>query len=221
MKECNFCNLKIKDISNTCPLCGGVLKGTDIGERTYPNVYKRTRVINIIFRILLFISIASFIVCVQINYYTDFSFKWSLIVAMSLLYTLWIIYLFTKEGAGYRRRTFLGIMGGVIYIVFIDYLCGFHRWSVNYVFPGTIIAVDFGLLLLMLINHRNWQSYTILFGGLFLISLIPPFLAYKRIITDYRISHIAAITVFITLLGVIILGGTRVKQELKRRFYIG
>lgn len=221
MRKCNFCNLKIKDMTSSCPLCGGVLEGTDVGEMTYPNVFKRTKAINIIFRVLLFLSIVSVIICVQVNYHTDFSFKWSLIVAMSLLFALWLIYLFTKEGAGYRLRTFGGVMAGVILVVFIDYLCGFNRWSINYVFPATIITVDAVLLLLMLINRRNFQSYTLLIGGLFLISLIPPILYLRGIVTDYRVAHLAAIIVFITLLGVVILGGSRVKQELKRRFYIG
>ena len=56
-KKCNFCDVIIKDETDHCPLCGGVLDGDTPGIDTYPNVLKKEKAISFIFRLTLFIAI--------------------------------------------------------------------------------------------------------------------------------------------------------------------
>ena len=220
MKKCNFCNVMIKDQTDHCPLCGGVLEGDDPGINTYPNVLKKEKAVSFIFRLMVFISIIASTVCIATNVATGVSVAWSLIVTFSFLYVLLILYMFVKENAGYRVRVFGIAAAGVVLIILIDYILGFRRWSVNFVLPSAIILMSVTFLLLMLINRRNWQSYALIHVAILLISLIPIIMYKLDIVTNPYVSQVAFGIAFVISLGIIILGGPRVKSELYRRFHI-
>lgn len=220
MKKCNFCKLNIIDNTEACPLCGGVLEGNDSDFETYPDIVKKTKVVNLIFRICLFMAIVTNVLCIQINYSHDFSFKWSFIVVGCFVYALFFLYLFMKEGTGYRMRTFMGALGGILLLVLIDFICGFTRWSFNYALPAAILGVDISFIILMIVNHRNWQSYILLMGIMFLCSFVPVILYYTDIITNPILTQVTFLFTLFSFLAVIIFGGSRVRHEIKRRFYI-
>lgn len=220
MRKCNFCNVKIKDNTDHCPLCGGVLDGDEEGINTYPDVLKKEKAISLIFRLMLFIAIISVATCIGVNVTTGVSTAWSLIVTFAFSYVLLILYMFVKENAGYRVRVFGIVAAGIVLVIVIDYILGFTRWSVNYVFPACIILVDLTFLILMFVNHRNWQSYILILLVMILISLIPVLLYKLNIITVPYMAQISLGVCIIIALGVLILGGPRVKSELYRRFHI-
>jgi len=220
MKKCNFCNVLIKDDTGHCPLCGSVLEGSEPGVNTYPNIMRKERTIAFIFRLMLFIAIVAILLCVGINITTGMSVKWSLTVAFSFLYILIVLYMFKKEDSGYRARTFFICAFGIMLVMLIDYLFGAKRWSVNYVFPGVIIGLDLSIIVLMIVNKRNWQSYILILFALVLISIIPVIMYWLDIVTSPYVSQIAFLVSLITTIGVLILGGPRVENELYRRFHI-
>lgn len=61
--------------------------------------------------------------------------------------------------SGYLAKTVCLVLLAIVMLLGIDYLTGYRRWSLDYVFPGGIIAIDLALFILILINRRNWQSY--------------------------------------------------------------
>jgi len=220
MKKCNFCNVIIKDDTGHCPLCGSVLEGTEPGVDTYPNIMRKERTIAFIFRLMLFLSIVAIIICAVVNYTTGTSVKWSLTVAFSSLYILIVLYMFKKENSGYRARTFFISAFGILLVMLIDYLFGAKRWSVNYVFPGVIIGLNISVIILMIVNRRNWQSYILILFALVIISLVPLIMYWIDVVTKPYVSQIAFLLTLITTIGVLVLGGPRVKNELYRRFHI-
>ena len=82
------------------------------------------------------------------------------------------------------------------------------------------MLLDAGIVLLMIINSRNWQSYLMfqLFG--IVCSLIPLLLIALHIVTHPGLSELAfGISVFL-FLGTLIIGDRRARLELKRRFHV-
>ena len=220
MKKCNFCKVKIIDETDHCPLCGSVLEGNEDGENRFPDILKKESALNFIYRLMLFISIVAIVTCVGINITTGQSTKWSLIVAVAFLYALLIIKMFARENAGYRVRTFGICAFGLFLVIVIDYILGAKRWSVNYVFPALIMLLVLSLIILMIVNHRNWQSYILLLFAMVIISVIPVILYHLGIVTNPYPSQIAFSFTLIVTVGTLILGGPRVKSELYRRFHI-
>ena len=121
---------------------------------------------------------------------------------------------------GYRTKIIATTLSGISYVILIDWIVGFHGWSVNYVLPAGIMLLDAGIVLLMIINSRNWQSYLMfqLFG--IVCSLIPLLLIALHIVTHPGLSELAfGISVFL-FLGTLIIGDRRARLELKRRFHV-
>ena len=83
-----------------------------------------------------------------------------------------------------------------------------------------IILIDAGIILLMIVNHRNWQSYLMWQITMILFSLIPVFFAVFGIITEPLLSGLAMAFSVALFLGTVIIGDRRARVELKRRFHI-
>lgn len=220
MSRCIHCQVRVKDETEHCPLCHTVLEKEGEGETTYPDVYTKNKRINFVFRLSLFLDIIIMVACIGVNIIWTPQLWWSVIVSAALIYSLWMLYIFSKADSGYRLRILSGVAGAVIFVILTDYVLGYRGWSIDYVLPAAIIVIDVTLLLLMLINRRNWQSYLILQLAMILVGLIPLIMVKVRMIYHPLLSEIAFGASVLLFLGTFILGGRTAANELKRRFHI-
>jgi hypothetical protein len=145
---------------------------------------------------------------------------WSAIVGLILIYGNVVLRLAIIGKSGYMFKTISLVIIAIAILVEIDYLTGYRRWSLNYVMPAGILFMDVGILVLMIVNKRNWQSYMMTQLGTILLSLVPVILLAVGEVTFSYLTVIAcAVSVFI-FLGTLIIGDDRAKTELKRRFHI-
>ncbi|MDD6193958.1 MAG: DUF6320 domain-containing protein [Lachnospiraceae bacterium] len=220
MSKCRYCGIEVLDDTEHCPLCQGVLEQSGERVSTYPNAVAERKKKHFVFRLILFLSVVAGMICFVVNRYATPQSNWSIIVIASLVYALWMVYIILKDNAGYRVRILSGVAGGVVLIILLDALTGFGGWSINYVFPFAIILVDVALVILMLINRRNWQSYLILQFFMILVGVVPIILCKKGIVTTDILANIVFLVTLILFLGSVILGGKTAKNELVRRFHI-
>ena len=80
--------------------------------------------------------------------------------------------------------------------------------------------MDIGIIVLMVINRRNWQSYIMWQMLMILISVMLIIFYWLDIITFPYVTGIAIMVSVFLFLGTVIIGGRRAKVELKRRFHI-
>lgn len=186
----------------------------------YPDVRGVVRKYKFLENLVLFLSILTATVLIGINYALGFEFPWSLVATLILVYGNVVLRLAVIGKSGYMFKIVSLVITAILILVGIDYLVGYRGWAVNYVMPAGILVIDFGILLLMIINHRNWQSYMCAQIGTIILSLVPLILWNAHIVTHPIVAFIAlGVSVFI-FLGTLILGDERAKTELKRRFYI-
>ena len=134
------------------------------------------------------------------------------------------IYLIMKIGiqndAGYRSKIILLTIFSIGLLFLIDEVAGYRGWSLNYVLPAGVIMLNVAIILLMIVNWRNWPSYLLFQLFCILCSIFPIILWKKDVITKPFLSEIAlAVSVFL-FLGTFIIGGSRARAELKRRFHV-
>ena len=217
--KCKYCNVYIKDDTNNCPLCGGVIEADEPGENSYPNIYRKTRAVNILFKIVLLITICAGSVCITLNIHDQSGLAWSVIVVGSCLFVLLFVALFLRD-KGYRFRVFMSVLYAVALVFTIDYVIGFEKWSINYALPGAVLFLDFVLVLLMIINRRSWQSYLMLQALMVVLSAIPFILGETGVITAPLLSEISFGLTILLFVAVVIIGGGPAYTELRRRFHI-
>ncbi|MDD6057437.1 MAG: DUF6320 domain-containing protein [Clostridiales bacterium] len=220
MSKCLQCNIEILDETERCPLCKSVLEQTAEMENMYPDVKMMTRKMVHIRNIYLFCAILLEGFLVYINVILDSKTLWSVIPGLGLLYLYMVISYAILGKSGYMSKILVLTMLALAMTIAVDFVIGYRGWSVDYAIPAAILLVNIGILILVIINRRNWQSYIMTQILMILCSLIPIILWLNDMITHPLLCQIAFVDSLAQFLGMVIIGDRRARLELKRRFHI-
>lgn len=220
MSKCNQCNVEVLDDTKVCPLCHGVIEDSNEMENSYPDIRFRTKVKVLFARIYLFVAIAIELIFIGITFYRDLKPRYVIITGIVLSYIYAVIKYTILGKSSYKLRALIVAFVTIGSMTALDYFSGFYKWSVNYVLPSVIIALDLGVIILMIVNHRNWQSYMMTQIVMIVLSLFQFVLYGFGIITNPIVAYIASYVSLLLFLGTFIIGGRRARVELRRRFHI-
>lgn len=221
MSKCKQCGVFVRDDTGVCPLCKCVLDVDGEAENKYPDIWAKNHVMKLLIRIYLFVAIATESLLIFLNYIYFNGLYWSVIVGVVLAYIyLTLAYTVNYSRAGYRMKIIVGVAGGILLLYVIDHVLGNRGWSINYVFPAALLAVDVTVLFLVIFNRRNWQSYLCFQIAMILFSFIPVILSLLGYMTVPSFAYLALAVAVFLFLGTVIIGGKRATTELKRRFHI-
>ena len=221
MSKCIKCNIEILDPGEKCPLCNAVLEQSG-EQRTamYPNARKSVRRFRMLENIVLFVSLVIMAALILANYLAEPFVSWTIIIGLLLLYANVTLRLAILGQSGYMMKTLLMVFLGLVILLEIDALTGQNGWAVNYVLPAGMMFLDLALLILIIVNRYNWQSYLILEILQLLWCVLLIFLIIFGVITHPTVSAIAIALSVLLFLGTLILGDRPAREELKRRFHL-
>ncbi len=223
MSRCKNCNVEILDEIQECPLCHCVLEEDENApkrEDMYPSVWIREKKLELAVRIYAFVAIVAEAILLFINFNHPDEKMWSIITAGVFVYIYLLLKFVIQNDSGYRAKMILLTALSIVLIYLIDRVIGYRGWSLNYVLPSGVIMLNVAILLLMIVNFRNWPSYLLFQIFCILCSIFPIILWRNGIITKPLLSEIAlAVSVFM-FIGTVIIGGGRARAELKRRFHV-
>ena len=220
MSRCKQCNVEILDETERCPLCHSVLEKTVEVENMYPNVRTMTRRLALLSRIYLFVAILVEALLIYLNVLSDSEMFWSAIPGLAMLYGYLVLRYAILGKSGYKGKIIVLTLIAILMVVAIDFVVGYRGWSVNYALPSAILLVDAGILILMCINRRNWQSYMIWQIFMILCSVVPLVLYAVGIVTAPILALLAFAFSAALFLGTLIIGDRRARTELRRRFHV-
>ena len=220
MSRCKQCNVEILDETERCPLCHSVLEKTVEVENMYPNVRTMTRRLALLSRIYLFVAILVEALLIYLNVLSDSEMFWSAIPGLAMLYGYLVLRYAILGKSGYKGKIIVLTLIAILMVVAIDFVVGYRGWSVNYALPSAILLVDAGLLSLMCINRRNWQSYMMWQIFMILCSVVPLVLYAVGIVTAPLLALLAFAFSTALFLGTLIIGDRRARTELRRRFHV-
>lgn len=220
MSRCKQCNVEILDETERCPLCHSVLEKTVEVENMYPNVRTMTRRLALLSRIYLFVAILVEALLIYLNVLSDSEMFWSAIPGLAMLYGYLVLRYAILGKSGYKGKTIVLTLIAILMVVAIDFVVGYRGWSVNYALPSAILLVDVGILILMCINRRNWQSYMMWQIFMILCSVVPLVLYAVGIVTAPILAVLASAFSAALFLGTLIIGDRRARTELRRRFHV-
>ena len=220
MSRCKQCNVEILDETERCPLCHSVLEKTVEVENMYPNVRTMTRRLALLSRIYLFVAILVEALLIYLNVLSDSEMFWSAIPGLAMLYGYLVLRYAILGKSGYKGKIIVLTLIAILMVVAIDFVVGYRGWSVNYALPSAILLVDTGILILMCINRRNWQSYMMWQIFMILCSVVPLVLYAVGIVTAPLLALLAFAFSTALFFGTLIIGDRRARTELRRRFHV-
>jgi len=220
MSKCLKCKVEVLDETEICPLCRSVLEQTEELENMYPDARFKTRKLLFVSRLYLFCAVVAELVLLGVDFKVQTEFRWSVVIGLGLLY-IYLVLRFAGIGEwGHKSKTLVFVLFAVLTAVGIDFATGYRGWSVDYVLSSGILLVDVCIIVMMICNHRNWQSYIMWQILMILLSLIPMCLYLFGIEKFGELAFLPLIVSLLLLLGTLMIGGRRAWLELKRRFHI-
>lgn len=220
MGKCQNCKVEVLDVTDRCPLCQSILEQTDELENMYPNARIKMRRLMFISRIYLFCAIIAETILLFINYNTNTEIWWSAITGVALLFGYTVLRYAILGKSNHKSKTFIIALMAVLCAVTVDFVIGYSGWSVDYVLPSGILVVDAFIIICMICNHRNWQSYIIWQIFMIFLSLIPIILFETDLERNQYMAFMPLAVSSAIFLGTMIIGDRRAQTELKRRFHI-
>lgn len=222
MAKCKNCNIEILDETCSCPLCQSILEETVEVENMYPDVRFMMRKLVLFGRIYLFGALMLELILFFINWSTiDASpLWWSVITGLCLLYFYLVLRYAIIGTTGYKSKVLVLSLIAVLVSIAIDFLTGYRGWSVDYVLPIGILLPDMIILVCMMINRRNWQSYMMWQLLMILCSLVPIGLYVFGLEKNEYFAFLPMVSSAALFLGTLIIGDRRARTELKRRFHV-
>ncbi len=228
-RRCIRCKLNIEDDAIKCPLCNGVLEGSvddshDLNQEsvsvTYPDVTNSLRTMQFIMRLVTFAAIVSEVVVLFVNYLTFDGIYWSLIVGLGLCFgVLTLLYCF-RVRRSIQRIVQVEMFLGIILLILLDYLLGGEGWSFRYALPILFVAVDIGVVVIMIVGIDGWQTYIMTEIVTVILSLILIVFHFTGIVQSSIFAVIALCITALILLGTFMFGQNMISNEVKRRFKI-
>lgn len=220
MSKCNRCGVEILDKTERCPLCDSALEKLGKAENHYPDVGIKRRLLALISRIYLFFAILLESILVFINVKIEFQTWWCVITGLALLYVYLLLRFAILGKSGYKIKVMVLLLIALSMSIVIDFIVGYKGWALNYAVSTGILVVDVGILVLMIVNHRNFQTYLMWQILMILCSLVPFILACVGIINHPEMTWISLAASVFLFLGTVIIGDRKARVELKRRFHI-
>ena len=208
------------DETECCPLCKSILEQTEELENMYPDVRIRMRRLKLFSRIYLFCAILAEAALFCVNLLTESQIGWSAITGLAFLYFYMVLRYAILGKSGYKSKVTVLVILSILIAVVIDFVLGYRGWSVDYVLPVGILVVDAVVLICMIGNRRNWQSYMMWQILMILCSLIPMGLYIKELEQNPYMAFLPLAVSVTIFLGTIIIGDRRARMELVRRFHI-
>ena len=217
-----MCKVEILDKTDTCPLCNHVLEWDGCEkEPIYPNARIARRKYTFLENIFLFASIALWVVLLVIDYTTDPEFLWSFTAGLVIVYANVLLRLTILGKSSYMAKLIWTIIIGLVFLIEADFLTGYHGWGVNFAMPTAILLWDIALILLMLfINRRSWHSYMIDQLTALVACSVMVLLMWMKIITFPYYAMGVVIFTILMFVGTVIIGDSKAREELKRRFHV-
>jgi len=221
MNSCKRCGVAINDETTICLFCGMVLSGDGDGARNiYPDIRNKTRMLKKLINIASYFAIVLEIFLVVINYYNYYGIKWSVITGGALFYLVLTLQYTVNKRNGHIVKIFVQMLGAMLLVVIIDFALGFSGWSFNIGIPLIILLMDAVILMCMLINYKNWQSYLLIQIFALISSIFHMGLYLAGCVNGPLLPCVTCGVSAVIFTSCLVIGDKKAKSELKRRFYI-
>lgn len=223
-RKCENCGIILLDPMPSCPLCRRAVpigNDTDVTnmEPAYPLAKKKTRRGENALWIYFFSALAAFVLLFALNTHLKNDLWWTVMIGLFMIYGYITLYFSLRKRIGHQPKMMLQSLLAVLLVLFIDYATGFHGWSLNFVFPGLLAFIDLLIVLLMLINKRDWQSYIIMQLWVVILSVVPFVLYLFGLVDHLQVSRVILVSVILVFAATLLIGGSRARSEMARRFH--
>lgn len=222
MKYCDKCKVKVNTPISRCPLCYATLSTVD--NNPEPTTFPKLNTIekyNILFRILVFLSLTTVLVSVTVNLLVTPNFLWSIVIIVN------IIYFWVALGTALKKYNKIGyniLIQCISLAAFAFFLDNFFEhsgtWVMDYVIPFLFFSTSLSISIIAIIKHIHLRDFILYFILIALMGFVPIIFVLLDFMSVVWPSIVCALYSVLALFSIFIFADTATKIELKKRFHI-
>ena len=220
MNQCQKCNAYIRDEGKVCPLCGSplFLVPTEMQHVGYPNVEQRIRLMRLLIKIVIFVSVVAEGILVFLDYFLDGEFSWSMITAVGLAFGCFTMTYSFQNNKSLQRKLVVQLIAAIVVLLLLNRIIGHGDWGLSIGVPSAIGAIEIAVLSLLFTDLSHWQIYVMAQVYITVISVVMLVVAVVNNTDPILFSAIAVAFAGVVLAGMLVFGGRHMTNELKRRY---
>lgn len=219
MRICRHCGVKLENDLDFCPLCDMETERID-DEYSLDYPYIKSRFSRRMFiKTLTFMAIVLAAVSLLINHLVPTESPWAFITAAAIIYVWLNLMNLTRNARNPGSITLWQLLtvSGLVFV--IDYLTGWHRWSVNYVIPFLIMAAAVAIVLCIAIRPVKYRAYTLYQLVIAILGVMAVFLwVFGFAEIEWPVMAAAATSAFCFAV-MAVFAGRLTRNELRKRFH--
>lgn len=205
MQYCPKCKVNIRGKKKCCPLCQGTLReNEDDPQAPFPTL-KKKKISNItLFKLFTFIFIASEIIFATVNIQTGGTYSFIGVVMLGILagYLTIVATLYLRNNL-IKVITF-EVVVAIIIDIYIDLKTGFHGWSVEWMVPGTLIALAIATIIIAKVVRLRLDEY-IMYLVFDLVMALSQIFFIKTGMNNFTWPAVISIMVYLILIAGLII----------------
>ncbi len=222
MKYCKNCKINVDTNHDYCPLCFRELSGS--GQETSAPMFAERKAnertikkSTLVSKLFIYISLCVVAICLVVNFLTDSSVLWSLVVISGIVY-VWILVAHTIiSKRGIFEKVLMQVLGVIFVLIVSENISPTKNWLQCYVYPSVSLLTVCSLLMIIFIKKdKSWiLSFVIitLLTGLTSVFLLG--------IDSFKLMNIINIIFCaLTVLGYFTFGYNLIKQEFIKKFHL-
>ena len=222
MKRCASCGVDVIVPRVHCPLCAAPLTGEAPEEQreVYPPLPTLYKEYHLLFRVLIFVSVAGGAVSLLLNLAFPQGGWWSFLVLAGIVY-MWITILYGVRRVHRASRSVLFQMVATAGVaVLIDSLYGHYGWAIDYAVPALCLSAMMAIGVVALVSRIGIEEFIMYFLINALLGLVPLVFVLTGLAETVWPSMTCVLLSVLSLAAVFIFGGDEIRQELKKRFHV-
>lgn len=223
MRTCPECKITVGDPVRNCPLCGAALteSGTEKTEGPLYPVFTGSKAPRSSFpflaKLFAFVSLIAGISCVLIDLLITHRLTWSLYVLGGIAAAWLTVGMHLLSNINLNYLLLNDLVAVSLYLILIDHLSGWNRWSVDYVIPLLYIAVMITTIVLALVFRVYWREYMLSLVAVCVLG-IGPLLIFLSSNSPIRFLCLgAALLAAALLIGLLFFASGKLFSEWRRR----
>lgn len=223
MKFCEKCKVKVSDDSIHCPLCQRVLSEDCENEKysqifpIIPTFYSKY---HFLIKLIILASIVVCVISVIVDMLTKAPLHWSVFVIVGvgcMWLSLAILY---RKMHNIPKVIFQQVLAAAAVVLLWDFAAGWKNWSVDYVIPFLFAGANILLITAAVFLKLDISDFIFYCFMNMLFGIVPIIFICTGILNVLYPSLISVGLNIITLSGLFLFQGKRIRAEITSRFHV-
>lgn len=221
MQYCEKCGVNVAGSHMRCPLCQGTLAGERTeAEDVFPHLSDSGKSHGLFYRLLVFATVVTAVICVSINFLLPTRIWWSGFVVGGMVSAWLLVAVALRKRHNIPKTILRLVVWGSLLAAAWDQFTGAHGWAIGYVIPILCSGAMVALMVLARVLRMQITDYMFYLAMDILFGILPAVFYLAGFLHGTLIPSLVCVAVsVVSLAAVLVFQGRELRAEIGRRLH--